>query len=198
MTINVQQGWNLTHTPHVAALYEEAFGSKFCRAIPDKHARIRLLASSFMPEYSFAALYNNQVVGIAGFKVASGALTGKIGMQGLIEQLGWLRGLRAGLVFSLFEREPKACELVMDGIAVDRHFRGKGVGSLLLDHMVAYAKDNGFDSVRLDVIDGNPRAKKLYEAKGFVAQKHEQFHFLKDIVGFSGATTMIFEVNASG
>lgn len=196
MTINLQRGWCLTQAAHVAALYEAAFGSKFCRAIPDRQARVRLLTSSFIPEYSFAALYNNQVVGIAGFKVASGALTGRLGMQGLIEQLGLFRGLWAGFVFSLFEREPKARELVMDGIAVDPHFRGQGVGSLLLDQIVAYAKSNGFDSVRLDVIDSNPRAKKLYESKGFVATKYEQLHFLKDVVGFSGATTMTLDVNS--
>ncbi len=79
----------------------------------------------------------------------------------------------------------------MDDIAVDSGFRGQGVGSLLLDHIVNYAKSNGFSSVRLDVIDRNPRARKLCESKGFVAVKVARFLYLKWLVGFSGVTTRL-------
>ncbi|EKF9154349.1 TPA: GNAT family N-acetyltransferase [Vibrio cholerae] len=190
MTIHIEKGWDLASSQLVAELYEEAFGLKFCRAIPDKNKRINVLSKCFVPDYSFAAFSDEKLVGLAGFKVASGSLTGGIGAKGLIEQLGLIRGLWACFVFSLFEREPEERELVMDGIAVDSEFRGQGVGSLLLDQIVSYAQENDFESVRLDVIDSNPRARKLYESKGFIALKSESFPYLKWLVGFSGATTM--------
>lgn len=190
MKIHIEKGWDRENSMLIAELYEEAFGLKFYRAIPDKDRRISVISKSFVPDYSFVAYSDKKLVGLAGFNVVSGSLTGGIGAEGLIKQLGFFRGLWACLVFSLFERKPKKSELVMDGIAVDSEFRGQGIGSLLLDKIVTYAQDNGFKSVRLDVIDSNPRAQKLYESKGFVALKTEHFSYLKWLVGFSGATTM--------
>ncbi len=79
----------------------------------------------------------------------------------------------------------------MDGIVVDGEARGKGIGSMLLDQIIDYAKEHKFKSIRLDVIDSNPRAQKLYETKGFVASSVESFPYLKWLIGFSGSTTMI-------
>ncbi|HDY7910561.1 TPA: GNAT family N-acetyltransferase [Vibrio vulnificus] len=190
MKIHIEKGWDRENSMLIAELYEEAFGLKFYRAIPDKDRRIFVISKSFVPDYSFVAYSDKKLVGLAGFNVMSGSLTGGIGAEGLIEQLGFFRGLWACLVFSLFERKPEKSELVMDGIAVDSEFRCQGIGSLLLDKIVSYAQENGFESVRLDVIDSNPRARKLYESKGFVALKTESFPYLKWLVGFSGATTM--------
>ncbi|MGQ7288268.1 GNAT family N-acetyltransferase [Vreelandella venusta] len=191
MNFLIQEGFNLEKAGSVARLYEEAFGAKFASAIPDKAQRIKLLSHCFVPEFSFTANFEDEVIGLAGFQQANGSLTGGIGMKQLIGELGLIKGLWACLVFSLFERKPKARELVMDGIAVDSRFRGQGIGSILLDSIIAHAVDNGFKTVRLDVIDSNPRAKKLYESKGFVATKHDDFPYLKWLIGFSGSTTMV-------
>jgi RimJ/RimL family protein N-acetyltransferase len=45
--------------------------------------------------------------------------------------------------------------------------------------------------VRLDVIDTNPRARALYERKGFVATGEQKLGPLKPVFGFSSATTLI-------
>ena len=171
MTIHIEKGWDAASSMLVAELYEEAFGSKFFRAIPDKTSRILVLSRSFLPEYSFVAYRDDRIVGLSGFNISSGSLTDGMGAKGLIKSLGFFAGLRACVVFSLFTRVPEKGELVMDGIAVDSECRGQGIGSLLLDQIINHAKTTGFDSVRLDVIDSNPRARKLYEAKGFVAVK---------------------------
>ncbi|WP_328832896.1 GNAT family N-acetyltransferase [Vibrio ulleungensis] len=195
MTIRIEKGWDIRHATQVATLYEEAFGAKFQRAIPDKKQRILVLSKSFVTEFSFVAYSDDKIVGLSGFNVREGSLTGGIGAKGLIHQLGLFAGLWASAVFSLFERTPKKGELVMDGIAVDSDYRGQGIGSQLLDQIILHAQDNGFNSVRLDVIDSNPRAKKLYESKGFVATKVESFPYLKWLVGFSGSTTMILDLS---
>ena len=38
--------------------------------------------------------------------------------------------------------------------------------------------------------------KKLYEARGFVAKKHNDYRRFKGLIGFSGATTMVFNVRS--
>ena len=196
VAIHIQQGWAPESTAQAAALYEAAFGQKFARAIPDREQRIAVLAQSFLPRFSFAALDGDRLVGLAGFHSPSGSLTGAMGATQLIGALGLVRGLWACALFSLFERTPVAGELVMDGIAVDAHYRGQGIGSKLLDAIVAYATEHQFRSVRLDVIDSNPRARKLYEAKGFRATKRESFPYLAWLIGFAGATTMALDASA--
>lgn len=194
MNIQIQKGWCIENSRSAARLYEEAFGAKFVSAIPDRLKRIDILSKSFVPEFSFAAICGNAIIGIAGFQESAGSLTGGMGAKKLIQELGFFRGLWACLIFSLFERKPKAGELVMDGIAVDSAFRGQGIGSELLEKIIHYAAEMGFDTVRLDVIDSNPRARKLYESKGFVAVNSESFPYLKWLIGFSGSTTMVLTI----
>lgn len=47
--------------------------------------------------------------------------------------------------------------------------RGQGVGKLLMAQAEAWAQDNGYQRLTLNVFDGNERARKLYEELGFGA-----------------------------
>ena len=191
----IQQGWQPELADDVAQLYEQAFGHKFASAISDKTKRKAFLAKCFLADYSFVAMSQENVVGIAGFQTPDGTFTGGITFEQIMAELGWLRGLKACAVFSLFERKAQEGELVMDGIAVDAECRGQGLGGKLLDQIIDYARLHHYQRVRLDVIDSNPRAKKLYEAKGFVAEKTEHYPYLKWLLGFSGSTTMVYHIN---
>ena len=62
----------------------------------------------------------------------------------LIQCLGLMRGNWAALVFSLYERSLKPQELLMDGIVVDAEMRGKGIGTMLLNEVSAFADSNGY------------------------------------------------------
>jgi ribosomal protein S18 acetylase RimI-like enzyme len=104
--------------------------------------------------------------------------------------LGFFKGNWAAIIFSMYDRKPKTGELLMDGIAVHADSRGKGIGSQLLEEITRYAQDNDFNSVRLDVIDTNLQAKKLYERKGFKTVNTDNFPYLRWLLGFSGSTTM--------
>jgi ribosomal protein S18 acetylase RimI-like enzyme len=50
---------------------------------------------------------------------------------------------------------------------VDPAARGRGVGRVLLDQVVAFAREHGADEVVLGVSDGNEAARTLYETYGF-------------------------------
>ncbi|MEW8663498.1 MAG: GNAT family N-acetyltransferase [Candidatus Thiodiazotropha sp.] len=175
-------------------LYDEAFGQKLSVAIADDEKRRAVLSSCFVMEYAISALNKDGLVGLAGLKTGKGSLTGCAGYKELINQLGFIQGNLAALLLSVYEREPKRGELVLDGISVRADYRGRGIGGMLLDKVKEYASENGFCSIRLDVIDVNPRAKVLYERKGFRVVKRERFPYLKKVLGFGGSETMIFNI----
>ena len=179
-----------------AELYDEAFGFKFASAIGGARVRRKLFADCFLCGYAFAAIAadGGKLLGIAGLHTRDGALTGGITPARLRAHLGRLRGVWAAAVLHLYEREPDSRELVMDGIAVRADARGRGIGGRLLDEIAAYARARGYERVRLDVIDINPRARRLYERKGFVAVSTERFAWLRWLLKFGGATRMELRV----
>jgi GNAT superfamily N-acetyltransferase len=194
--IHYQQGFADELREQAAQLYDQAFGSKLGLAIPEQAVRLRLLEQAFLPEYSITALQDGELVGMAGFYGTEGSLTGgMLGGRGmswaeLRKALGVLGTLRAMFALALYTRTPQTGELLMDGIAVRDDMRGRGVGGQLLEHLISYAREQGYHHIRLDVIDTNTGARRLYERKGFVATKTEHFAFLRPILGFSAETTM--------
>ncbi len=173
-----------------ARLYDEAFGAKLAVAVRADQERLALIEGGLMPAFAIVALHGQELAGIAGFHTSAGSLTGGIDYSDLIHRLGPLQGNWAAVIFALYERKPAPGDLLMDGIAVSSAFRGQGIGGRLLDTLFDYGRTQGFERVRLDVIDINPRAKALYERKGFVAVKTETFPYLRWLLGFGGVTTM--------
>ena len=193
--ITIQQGFSDEFQLAAAQLYDTAFGSKFSIAIPDLNSRMAILREALRPEFSFAAITDGQLVGIAGFKTAHGSFTGGITFALLHTHLWIFRTIRAIVVLSLFERKLTAGQLLMDGIAVSPGMRGKGIGTMLLNRLKQYARGEGYHTLRLDVINTNPAARRLYEREGFVAIKTERFGYLKWLLGFEAATQMEYDLN---
>lgn len=189
----IQRGFSDDQRIQVAELYDSAFSQKYSIAVPDKEKRLRIFQAVFVPECSFVALHNDKVVGVAGFKTAENALLGGFSYQKLRQELGIFSAIRALIVLFLLDRESTPGQLLMDGIAVSGSMRGKGIGSKLLNSIITYATDNGYDSVRLDVINTNPKARKLYERTGFMAVKEESMSFLKYVFNFSSTLEMRYQ-----
>lgn len=61
--------------------------------------------------------------------------------------------------------------LYIDDLCVDESQRGKHVGKQLFEFVKAFAKDNGFYNVTLNVWSCNPGAQKFYEAMGMDTMK---------------------------
>ncbi len=180
-----------------AQLFDEAFGRKFSIAIGDRQKRRAVLIESLLLEFAAAAIAGGRLVGLAGFHTQRGALTSGMSAELLMERLGTMGGLWAGMIFSLFARQPRSSELLMDGIAVSRDMRGNGIGTHLLNDLKQYARENGFRTIRLEVIDTNPAARRLYERQGFVPTRTERFGCLRWFLGFGASTTMICNVGGS-
>ncbi len=59
----------------------------------------------------------------------------------------------------------------LDDVCVDASCRGSGIGSALMEFVLAWAKGNGFDRVDLNVWEFNDGARRFYERFGFTTQK---------------------------
>ena len=175
-----------------AELYEEAVRQKFLPIVKSSEKMLEILVDSIQPELAVVALEEDRLVGIAGFHNGKNSFTGGMSTSNIIKRLGLIRGIWTIAFFTiLYDRKPVDGELLMDGIVVDSEMRGKGIGKKLLITLSNYAKKEGFNSIRLDVVDTNPGAQRLYENQGFVAKKTDHHPYLKSFLGFSSSTTMV-------
>ena len=82
----------------------------------------------------------------------------------------------------------------IDSLAVDRSYRGKGIGTKLIEGVIEFARQNGYSEVLLEVVDTNPKAKVLYERMGFKVKKKVNFYFLTRSAGFSSEYIMVYDI----
>jgi len=61
--------------------------------------------------------------------------------------------------------------LYIDDICVDEKARGKHIGTALYEHVLKFAKENGFYNITLNVWNCNPTAMKFYENMGMKPQR---------------------------
>ena len=64
---------------------------------------------------------------------------------------------------------PDGAYLAVHILAVDPAWKNRGVGGFLVDGAIAYAKEQGYRAIRLDIVPENLPAKRLYTSKGFVS-----------------------------
>ena len=65
----------------------------------------------------------------------------------------------------------KISTLYIDDLCVDAAMRGRGIGKVLYDYAVKYARENGYYNLTLNVWACNPSAMRFYEKCGLSVQK---------------------------
>ncbi|MFD3497989.1 GNAT family N-acetyltransferase [Streptomyces sp. NPDC058676] len=195
--VTVQRGVPAGAELRAAELYWEAFGRKLGPALNPPGKAVPFIAAHLNADRAVCALLDGQLVGLAGYQLGGRALTGG-SASSVLRAYGLLGGPHRLLLLALFERRPAPGQLVMDGIAVAPDVRGRGVGSLLIEEVAAVAAGQDCREIRLDVIDTNPRARALYERRGFTAVRTEHTPYLRRLLGFGAVTTMHRPVEADG
>ena len=194
-TIEYKIGLPEEYRRRAAELYEEAFQGKFLPVVKSRQKSVEILVDSIKPEYAVAAIEQDKLLGIAGFHGTGGYFTSGGSSYGIIRRLGLAKGLWTILVLGIiYERKPAPGELLMDGIAVDSSVRGKGIGTGILEKLCEYGVKEGYNTLKLDVIDINVKARRLYENLGFYAVTTVHHPYLKRFTGFSSSTTMVKEL----
>jgi ribosomal protein S18 acetylase RimI-like enzyme len=137
----------------------------------DPQAAIELLASTLRPSEVYVVHAEN------GSVVATGIVTGRgpvlrADREVLTAAWGRWGGLwRFALVRALRLEGARRDTVSIEGLVVREECRGSGLGSALLERIIADAAEEGFSAVTLDVGDDNPRARRLYERHGFIVER---------------------------
>lgn len=172
-------------------IYWSAFGSKLGHVLGPAERAIPFLQETLRLENAVCAHGpDGRLLGLAGFKtpqqsfldIQFGKMRAAYGLWGATWRLALL---------ALLDGEVDNKRFLMDGIAVSEDSRGSGVGTALLEGIFREAMTRGYREVRLEVVDSNPRAKALYERRGFDAGGVKKLGWLKHIYGFNTATTMV-------
>ncbi len=189
--MKISAGFAESERAQIAALYWDAFGPKLGRVLGPRRRALRFVAAALDPAHALCARApDGTLLGVAGFKTARGALVlgGRREMRAAYGVAGaaWRRGLLA-----LLDSDVDNRRFLIDGIFVAPEARGRGVGSRLIEALAQEARAGGYREIRLEVIDENPRARALYERRGFCAVGRRPLGPLRLVFGFRAATTMV-------
>lgn len=189
--VSVSKGFGAGERAEVARLYWQAFGGKLGRVMGPDGRALTFVEQVLSPGHALCARDGGgALLGVAGFKTPGGALVGG-GYPEMAAIYGRWGALWRGVLLGLLERDVDNDRFLLDGIFVAERARGMGVGTALLRAVIAEAGARGYDEVRLDVIDSNPRARALYEREGFAAVDESRLGLLRLVFGFARATTMV-------
>jgi ribosomal protein S18 acetylase RimI-like enzyme len=192
-TVEVRLGLPDSYRRQAAEIYYEAFQRKMAPVIGPQERAIPILERHFESEHAFIALQRFQVVGLAGLQYDGRSFFHPTA-AGFAREFGWLSGPVRAALLALLSPHSRRGELYLDDLAVCSSMRGLGIGTRLLHAVFHFARSNGLKAVRLDVVDTNPNARRLYERIGFVPIETRRYPFLRHIAGFSAMTTMIKEI----
>jgi GNAT superfamily N-acetyltransferase len=166
----VVRGVDPSAAPRVAELVQIAFGDELAGlALPrDSDAAVVLFAASVSLDEVYAALDpDGRVLGVA--LVAGRAPILHPTRAALAAAFGSVGGSVRYALFRLlgtWERYPKSTR-GLEWFSVDPACRGTGVGSAIVERIIADARAEGVRAIKLDAGDTNP-ARHLYERFGFV------------------------------
>jgi GNAT superfamily N-acetyltransferase len=160
-----------------AQIYYAAFHLKLTPVLGSVEHGIAILQQDMDLDRAIVALSQNHLLGIAGIKHDHRRLV-NFRRSTFAHEFGWLGGLFRYLMLQFANRRERAHELLMDGIAVDSIARGKGIGTRLLNAVFDFARAKGYQSIRLDVVDTNPRARQLYDRMGFVPTQTQHYRII--------------------
>lgn len=192
--MKVSTGIPEANRAEAAALYWDAFGEKLGFVMGPKYRALTFITRVLRSDHGVCAFDDDgRLLGVAGFKTAHGALVGG-GFHDMRRVYGWVGASIRVLLLATLERDVENERFLMDGIFVAQEARGKGVGTALLKAVYTEARVRGYQQVRLDVIDTNPRARALYLHEGFEELETRQVGLLRHIFGFNAATTMVRDV----
>jgi len=174
------------------ALYWQAFGSKLGRLLGPERQAMALLANVVQPDHALVAIESGlgAVVAVAGFRSPRGSFVPLTGAP-LRAVYGNFGGWARQGAIALLSREVDNTRFLVDGIAVSEAWRSKGIGAALVAALTDEARCRGYDLLRLDVSDQNPRARSFYERLGFVPAGHRRAGIMAPVLGITGSTTMV-------
>ncbi len=190
MSFQVLHGLPEPYRAAAADLYWQAFGGKLGRVMGPPDRAQTYLRRVLRLDQCFAVVQENALLGIVGLHGDGGTFAGGTARDfGAV--YGRLRGLwRLKLLMLVGGKDADAGALMIDGFSVQASARGQGIGAALLKAVFSYARAQGFDTVQLDVVSSNWRARAFYQRHGFTVQSQRKIGPLRFIFGFDSTVRM--------
>ncbi|MGN0934504.1 GNAT family N-acetyltransferase [Falsigemmobacter intermedius] len=173
-----------------AGLYWQAFEGKLGRLLGPSPRALPVIRAALDPHHALAAVTAaGEVVGVAGFRspggsfvsLTPGLLRRFYGPAGSLWRIGAMRLLGVDTDNERF---------LIDGISVAPARRSQGIGRALLEELATRALAEGYQALRLDVAESNPRARALYERCGFRLVRRQRMPFAAPVFGIRSCDVM--------
>ena len=190
MSFQVMHGLPEPYRAAAADLYWQAFGGKLGPVMGPPDRAQTYLCRVMRLDQCFAVVQDNVLRGMVGLHSETGTFAGGTARDfGAV--YGPLRGLwRLKLLMLVGGKDADKDALMIDGFSVQASARGQGVGAALLEAVLSYARAQGCDSVQLDVVSSNWRARAFYQRHGFTVQSKREIGPLRFIFGFDSTVRM--------
>ncbi|MFC2079227.1 GNAT family N-acetyltransferase [Candidatus Bipolaricaulota bacterium] len=189
MRAEIRRGLDKKHKESLVHLFCSIFPEVIVPVFGSVERCARLLEDSLASDRILTAIADEQLLGFAGLHF-SGREWFNPSLSQLLRVMRWgtVRVMAMGII--LFRR-PGKDSLHLDTLAVHPDVRGRGIGTQLIDAVLARAQTEGKRFVTLEVEDINPRVKRLYERLGFVSDRFERLPWpWRKAFAFSGAYCM--------
>ena len=192
MSFHIQHGLSEPYRAAAALIYWQAFGGKLGPVLGPQPRAITFLMRVMRLDHCIAALQDDVLLGIVGYNTDKGGFAGgtSADLSAIYGQLGMMWRLP---LLAYLSDDPD--RFLLEGMAVDPHRRGQGIGAALINGICDLGRANGHDAVYLDVIDSNWRAKSLYLRQGFHVQTSKNIGPLRYVFGFDRVVTMVKPLN---
>jgi ribosomal protein S18 acetylase RimI-like enzyme len=178
----------------LADIYFQAFGRKVTAIIrPECKAREIVIKSLNYDMALYAFDGSKNLIGFLGFHTNSKEFI-RYKYRNLREYFNALNAFIKLVILRFSIPVLQKNEIRIDSVAIENSFRGRGIGTALIENFSNFAKTNNFNKIYLEVVDTNPEAKKLYNRLGFITKKRVRYYFFARRAGFSAEDIMFKEI----
>ncbi len=177
----------------MADVIERAFGSSLGVFLPDRAARLRVIADGVNLNAAIGGYRNGELVGVIGFKTARAAVFDGMTFDLLRRELG-AGAIRARSAVALMNRPLESGIVRIEFVAVAESARRHGVGTSMLQAIDSIACAAGARMIELHVEPGNLEAQRFYRRAGFQVAPAVPESFVRRILAPQTDRRMIKEL----
>jgi predicted N-acetyltransferase YhbS len=187
-SLQIHQGLHPSQLQRAAELYFETFRQQINPILGSESRAIAFLRQAINPQFALTAQHEGEMVGVAGLRYGSQQFL-QLQLPLFIRHFGWMLGRIRFRQASLFERPLPTGQLCLDSLMVAVAMRGQGVGTWLINAVVEFASQKGFEAVRIQVPDTAPAFYQLCRRLGFNYTESQNWPALRPF-GITTFTTL--------
>jgi predicted N-acetyltransferase YhbS len=165
-SLQIHQGLHPAQLQRAAQFYFETFRQQINPILGAEARAIAFLCQAINPQCALTAQHEGEMVGLAGLRY-DGQQFLQLHLPLFTRHFGWLLGRIRFCQAALFERPIPPGQLCLDNLTVAPAMRGQGVGTWLINAVVEFASQKGFEAVCIQVPNTAPAFYHLCRRLGF-------------------------------